>query len=49
MLCNILSSRQAIVPQITVGGDLIVNLSGDGWAVVAVVAGIAFTAGKLLK
>lgn len=49
MLCNIPSSRQAIMPQITVGGDLIVNLSGDGWAVVAVVAVIAFTAGKLLK
>lgn len=35
MLSNILSSCQAIMPQITVGGDLIVNLSGDGWAVVA--------------
>mgnify|MGYP004456903053 len=49
MLSNILSSCQAIMPQITVCGDLIVNLSGDGWAVVAVVAVIAFTAGKLLK
>lgn len=30
MLSNILSSCQAIMTQITVGGDLIVNLSGDG-------------------
>lgn len=29
MLSNILSSCQAIMTQITVGGDLIVNLSGD--------------------
>ena len=55
MLANILSSCKAIMPQFYVGGDLNfslnVNLSGDGWGVVAVVvvAVIAFAVGKRNK
>lgn len=46
MLSHILSSCQAIMPQFAVGGDLILNLNGDGWVVVAVVALVAFTRGR---
>lgn len=55
MLANILSSCKVIMPQFYVGGDLNfslnVNLSGDGWGVVAVVvvAVIAFAVGKRNK
>ena len=46
MLGFLLSSCQAILPQFAVGGDLILNLNGDGWVVVAVVALVAFTRGR---
>ncbi len=49
MLSIILSSCQVIMPQLNVGGDLILNLNGDGWVVVLVVAIVAFTAGKRSK
>ena len=49
MLVYALSSYQAIMPQINIGGDLVLSLNGDGWGVVSVVAIVAFTVGKLLK
>ncbi len=46
MLTSILPSCQAIMPQFAVGGDLILNLSGDGWVVVAALLVVAFTRGR---
>lgn len=46
MLTGILSSCQAIMPQFAVGGDLILNLNGDGWVVVAVLLIVAFARGR---
>lgn len=46
MFSSILSSCQAIMTQFAVGGDLILNLNGDDWVVVAVVALVAFTRGR---
>ena len=46
MLLGILPSCQAILPQFAVGGDLISNLNGDGWVVVAALLAFAFARGR---
>ena len=46
MFTSILTSCQAIMPQFAVGGDLIFNLNGDGWVVVAALLAFAFARGR---
>lgn len=46
MFPSILPSCQAIMAQFAVGGDLILNLNGDGWVVVAALLVFAFARGR---